>query len=194
VARKKDIPTKYVATDRTKTIARAFASAIGSRPEVHVFEADHFQGMRLAILFAPAWPSPQMNTAVTLDLADDPPALHDVGYEFYLVARPGWDIERVLGEVGVRVRRQEIVPAPLEFIDGGMGPRYENLRVKHLIAMDPPIVPLPIEMPALARPIQFLQLVPYTDGEKALLETGGRPAIWASLRARKLGLLDFGRG
>jgi hypothetical protein len=197
VARKKKAIAKYIPTERSKAIAWAFASAIGSRPPIRVFEADHFPWLRIAILFAEGWPTPGLNTAVTLDLGDDPihddPPMRSIRYEFYIVARPGWDIEQLLGDVGVRVRRHEVAPEPREFIDGGMAPTYEDLNVKHLIVLEPPIVQLPVEPPDVDPPVGFLQLVPYTDTERDVLESQDRPAIWAVLRARGEDLLDFAR-
>jgi Suppressor of fused protein (SUFU) len=193
VARKRKEVARYVPSDRSRVIARAFANAIGSRPPIRVFEADYFPELRVAILFAAGWPAPEMNTAVTLDLGDDPVPLRSIQYEFYIVARAGWDIEQVLGDVGVRVRRHEVLPEPVEFIDGGMGPTYENLNVKHLIVLDPPIVPLPIEAPEVDPPVGFLQLVPYTDLERDVLERDDRPAIWSMLRRPGIDVLDFAR-
>ena len=46
-----------MSTERTKTLAFAIADAIGSRPSIHVFTADHFPDLKVNVLYAEGWPS-----------------------------------------------------------------------------------------------------------------------------------------
>jgi hypothetical protein len=148
-------------TERSKAIARAIADRMDKRPSVVSWESDHFPGLKVAILYADAWPEADLNTAVTLDLGDDPMPLRERQYELYVVANRGWEIEQLLGDVGVRVRRGIVVPEPGEFIINGILPSYEEAKVRHLIAMDQPTVPLLSEPPEVEPPVGFLQLVPF---------------------------------
>jgi hypothetical protein len=182
-----------VPTERSKAIARAIAESMGRRPTIVSWESDHFPGLKVAILYAEAWPEADRNTAVTLDLGDDPVPSRERQYELYIVANRGWEIEQIVGDVGIRVRRGSIVPEPGEFIINGMMPSYEDTRVRHLIAIDPPTVPLLAEPPEVEPPVGFLQLVPFSDGEREVLESQGKDALMDMLRGRGTDLLDFGR-
>ena len=180
-------------SDRSKAIARAIAESVGSRPPIHIFESDHFPEHRTAILFAEGWPRENVNVAVTLDLSDVRRALGERQYELYIAAHPGWNIEQVLGDVAVRVRRGAVVPEPGEYIDGGMHPSYPAGSVQHLAVLDPPLLELPLAIPEQSPPLGFLQLVPYTDEERRILESRGKLALEAALRLRGDALLDLGR-
>jgi hypothetical protein len=143
--------------------------------------------------YAEAWPEADLNTAVTLDLGDDPMPLRERQYELYIVANRGSEIEQLLGDVGIRVRRGSVVPEPGEFIINGMLPSYQETKVRHLIAIDPPTIPLLSEPPEVEPPVVFLQLVPFTDEERQVLEDQGKDALIDLLRQRGTDLLDFGR-
>jgi hypothetical protein len=149
--------------------------------------------MRVAVLSAHGWPEPELNTAVTLDLGDDPFPMPGIRYEFYIVSKLGWDIDQVLGDVGVRVRREIVAPEPREFIEHGLRPTYEDLKVQHLAVLDPPTVTLPVTPPGVDPPAGFLQLVPFTDAELEVLGGRGRPGFYRLLRDQGRRLLDFAR-
>jgi hypothetical protein len=153
-------------------------------PRRDVFCPHDFAGLKVAVLHAEGWPTPDVNAAVTLDFGDDPVGHLDRHYEFYLVARPGWDIEQVLGDVGVRVRRGSVVPEPGEFILNGMLPTYPEGKVQHPSVLDLPLVPLPFEAPAVIPPVGFLQLVPFTNDEQRVLESRGNKALTDIFRRR----------
>lgn len=172
--------------DRNKAIFRSIAEVIGGRPVVYRAVSDHFPDLTADILYAAEWPVPGAHLAATVDLSDG-----DMGYELFLRAREAWDVERVLGDVGIRVRRDMFTPRPGATVMHGMMPTYDDLAVRHMLALPAADLSLPFVPPQVEPPVAFLELVPLTDAELAWVESAGHaPFIAASAT---VDLLDFGR-
>ena len=181
-------------SDGSRAIARRIAEVFGRRPDVFRWRSDHFPELEpVDILIAHEWPSPGHRAAFTLGLADEPLGLDDPEYELALVLREKWDVEQLLGDVAVRVRRHIFIPAPGEAVFHGLAPSVAGERVKHLLAVEPVTPELQFEMPPLVPAVAYLQLVPIGDAELEMAETSGAGAVLRGLTDAGLDFCDLGR-
>jgi hypothetical protein len=178
----------------SRAIARRIAEVIGRRPEVFRWRSEHFPELEpIDILIARDWPSRGRRAAFTLGLADEPLGLGDPEYELALVLRDKWDVEQLLGDVAVRVRRHIFIPAPGEAVFHGLAPSVAEERVKHLLAVEPVTAELRFEMPPLQPAVAYLQLVPIGDVELEMAETTGGGTVLRVLTDAGLDICDLGR-